>query len=157
MTILIGQQSIHTTPNAYSESVSSSFQTPTDSGSASAFCSLALPVADRAVGTDGGLQVLRWVVLLIMLVLSIGAAAQAQTITINGAGSGRVFDGVGAVSAGGSSRLLIDYPEPQRSQILDFLFKPNYGASLQTLKVEVGGDENSGVGAEPTHMRSAGD
>ena len=75
------------------------------------------------------------------MVLSMGAAAQAQTIAINGAGSGRVFDGVGAVSAGGSSRLLIDYPEPLRSQILDFLFKPNYGASLQTLKAEFGGDE----------------
>jgi hypothetical protein len=29
--------------------------------------------------------------------------------------AGRTFDGVGALSAGASSRLLIDYPEPQRS------------------------------------------
>ena len=44
--------------------------------------------------------------------------------------AGRTFDGVGAISGGGgNSRLLIDYPEPQRSQILDYLFKPGYGAA----------------------------
>jgi hypothetical protein len=58
---------------------------------------------------------------------------------------------VGAVSGGGgNSRLLIDYPEPQRSQILDYLFRPGYGASLQMLKLEIGGDSNSSVGAEPS-------
>jgi hypothetical protein len=61
------------------------------------------------------------------------------------------------VSAGASSRLLIDYPEPQRSQILDYLFKPNYGASLQHLKVEVGGDTNSTDGSEPSHMHTRTD
>ena len=61
------------------------------------------------------------------------------------------------VSAGASSRLLIDYPEPQRSQILDYLFKPNYGASFQHLKVEVGGDTNSTDGSEPSHMHTRAD
>ncbi len=78
-------------------------------------------------------------------------------IKIDGTGTGRVFEGIGGVSAGASSRLLIDYPEPQRSQILDYLFKPNYGASLQHLKVEVGGDTNSTDGSEPSHMRSRTD
>ena len=32
------------------------------------------------------------------------------------------FDGHGALSAGAASRLLIDYSEPYRSQILDFLY-----------------------------------
>ena len=32
---------------------------------------------------------------------------------------------------------LLAYKEPQRSQILDWMFKPDYGASLQILKVEV--------------------
>lgn len=42
-------------------------------------------------------------------------------MTIDGRGTGRVFDGVGAVSGGGgNSRVLYDYPEPQRSQILDY-------------------------------------
>ena len=94
----------------------------------------------------------------ISMLLLLGSAAQAQSfITIDGAGTGLVFEGIGGVSAGGSSRLLKDYAEPYRSQILDFLFKPNFGASLQDLKVEIGGDENSSAGAEPTHMRSVND
>ena len=52
-------------------------------------------------------------------------------------------------SAGASSKLLIDYPEPQRSEVLDLLFKPKCGASLQHLKVEIGGDINSTCGTEP--------
>lgn len=85
--------------------------------------------------------------------------AQAATaITINGASTGRTFDGVGAVSGGGgNSRLLIDYPELQRSQVLDYLFTPGYGAALQTLKVEIGGDTNSTSGAEPSHSHFRGD
>ncbi len=79
-------------------------------------------------------------------------------ITINGTSGGRTFDGVGAVSGGGgNSRLLIDYPEPQRGQILDYLFKPDYGASLQILKVEIGGDTNSTSGSEPSHAHFRGD
>ncbi|MFF2146106.1 RICIN domain-containing protein [Kitasatospora sp. NPDC058190] len=86
------------------------------------------------------------------------SAAAAQTITIDGTASGRTFDGLGAISGGGAtSRLLVDYPEPQRSQVLDYLFKPGYGAALQTLKVEIGGDANSSDGPEPSHMRSATD
>ena len=77
---------------------------------------------------------------------------QKAEIKIDGSGSGRVFEGIGGVSAGASSRLLIDYPEPQRGQILDYLFKPNYGACFQHLKVEIGGDVNSTDGAEPSHM-----
>jgi rhamnogalacturonyl hydrolase YesR len=41
---------------------------------------------------------------------------------------GKVFEGIGALSAGASSRLLIDYAEPYRSDILDYLFKPYFGA-----------------------------
>ena len=84
------------------------------------------------------------------------AAAGSQVVTVNGASAGRTFDGVGALSAGASSRLLIDYPEPERSQILDYLFKPDYGASLPILKVEIGGDTNSTDGTEPSHMRTPG-
>jgi hypothetical protein len=84
-------------------------------------------------------------------------AATSTSITLDGTKSGLVFDGVGAISGGGgNSRLLIDYPEPQRSQLLDYLFKPGYGASLQTLKIEIGGDTNSTDGAEASHMHTAG-
>ncbi|MET9451103.1 ricin-type beta-trefoil lectin domain protein [Streptomyces cinerochromogenes] len=93
------------------------------------------------------------------IVATTAAPAQAATsITINGASGGRTFDGVGAISGGGgNSRLLIDYPEPQRGQILDYLFKPGYGASLQMLKAEIGGDTNSTSGAEPSHQHTRSD
>jgi O-glycosyl hydrolase len=84
------------------------------------------------------------------------SAAVSTTINVNGAAGGRAFDGVGAISGGGgNSRLLVDYPEPQRSQVLDYLFKPGYGAAVQLLKVEIGGDANSTDGAEPSveHVR----
>ncbi|WP_405943703.1 ricin-type beta-trefoil lectin domain protein [Streptomyces sp. NBC_00932] len=85
------------------------------------------------------------------------AAAPSTSITVDGTKPGRTFDGVGAISGGGgNSRLLIDYPEPQRSQLLDYLFKPGYGASLQVLKLEVGGDTNSTDGAEPSHEHTRG-
>ncbi|GFS20696.1 galactocerebrosidase [Elysia marginata] len=59
-------------------------------------------------------------------------------------GYGQQFDGVGGLSGGGAtSKLLVNYPEKYRSEILDFLFKPNFGASLQILKVEIGGDVQS--------------
>ncbi len=93
------------------------------------------------------------------VVAAVAAPAHAATaISINGASGGRTFDGVGAISGGGgNSRLLIDYPEPERSQILDYLFKPGYGASVQILKIEIGGDTNSTSGAEPSieHTRGA--
>eukprot|EP00760_Papus_ankaliazontas_P006294 PhM_4_TR1297/c1_g1_i5/m.58225/K01202/GALC; galactosylceramidase len=68
-------------------------------------------------------------------------------------GPGRTFDGIGGLSGGGATSVLLwPYPEPQRSAILDYLFKPNFGASLQILKVEIGGDAQSTDGAEPSHM-----
>jgi hypothetical protein len=68
------------------------------------------------------------------------SSAQAISITLDGTTALHRFDGHGALSAGASSRLLWDYPEPQRSEVLDFLFKPNFGAMMSILKVEVGGD-----------------
>lgn len=87
-----------------------------------------------------------------------GVRLNAQTaVTLDGGSKGRIFDGLGAASAGASSRLLIDYPEPQRSEILDYLFKPGYGAALQHLKVEIGADVNSTDGSEPSPMRANSD
>ncbi|MEU1287634.1 ricin-type beta-trefoil lectin domain protein [Kitasatospora sp. NPDC005856] len=86
------------------------------------------------------------------------AAAAVQTsVTLDGGKPGLTFDGVGAISGGGgNSRLLVDYPEPQRTQLLDYLFKPGYGASLQVLKLEIGGDTNSTDGAEPSIEHTRG-
>jgi hypothetical protein len=84
--------------------------------------------------------------------------AATTTNVLDARQTGRVFEGVGAVSGGGgNARLLIDYPEPQRSQILDYLFKPNYGAALQHLKVEIGGSVDSSSGSEPTHQFTRSD
>ncbi len=86
-----------------------------------------------------------------------GAASVTTLIKVDGADTGRTFDGVGAISGGGgNSRLLIDYPAQQRSQILDYLFKPGYGASLQILKLEIGGDANSTDGSEPSVEHTRG-
>jgi hypothetical protein len=86
------------------------------------------------------------------------AAGTAAKATLDPAQLGRRFDGVGGVSGGGGgTRLLLDYDEPARSEILDFLFKPGFGASLQILKVEVGCDGDTTQGAEQTHMRTADD
>ena len=80
-------------------------------------------------------------------------AGHAQ-IMVDPEAPGRVFDGIGALSAGASSRLLPDYPEQQQHDILDMLFKPKWGASLHHLKVELGSDCNSTSGTEPAHRRS---
>ena len=95
--------------------------------------------------------------LLFSLVVEAPADDRPNVILLDPASSGRVFEGLGGVSAGASSRLLFDYPEPQRSEILDYLFTPHYGASLQHLKVEIGGDVNSTDGVEPSHMHSRTD
>ena len=74
-----------------------------------------------------------------------------QEITINANDQGRTFEGIGVLSAGGNTDLLKDYPEPYRSDVLDYLFKPKFGAGFQHLKVEIGGGENSTCGSEPSH------
>ncbi|MET8144269.1 ricin-type beta-trefoil lectin domain protein [Sphaerisporangium sp. NPDC005288] len=90
--------------------------------------------------------------------IGVSSAHAAVSITINGGSGGRTLDGVGAISGGGgNSRLLVDYPEPQRGQILDYMFKPGYGAAVQILKVEIGGDTNSTSGAEPSHRHTSAD
>jgi galactosylceramidase len=89
----------------------------------------------------------------------LSALAQAdQTIAVDGTGTGRTFDGMGAVSGGGATSVLLrDYVEPQRSQILDYLFKPNFGAAMSELYVEIGGDGNATQGSELSHMHTATD
>jgi len=81
----------------------------------------------------------------------VAASAPLTRIAVNGNSGDRVFDGVGAVlGGGGNARYLMDYPARQRDQILSYLFKPGYGAALQILKLEIGGDADSSDGAEPS-------
>ena len=68
------------------------------------------------------------------------------------------FDGIGGISGGGATtRLLIEYAPNVQEEILDFLFQPNFGASLHMLKVEIGGDSYSTDGSESSHMHSEHD
>jgi len=91
---------------------------------------------------------------------AVAPQARAQTttsISVNGASAGLTFGGIGAISGGGgNSRLLTDYPAAEQQQILDYLFKPDYGASLQILKVEIGGDTNSTDGSESSIEHTSG-
>jgi hypothetical protein len=85
------------------------------------------------------------------------ARAATTTISANGASAGLTFGGIGAISGGGgNSRLLTDYPAAEQTQILDYLFKPDYGADLQILKVEIGGDTNSTDGSESSMEHASG-
>ena len=84
--------------------------------------------------------------------------ATAQTIRLSSEASGKQFDGIGAVNGGGATSVLLkDYPEPWRSQIMDMVYKPMFGASVSTLLVEIPGDGNSTQGSMPSHSHFQGD
>jgi hypothetical protein len=105
---------------------------------------------------------------LFVVLAAAGAAAAAggqdnkqgvsvQPISLDGGSAHHGFDGIGALSAGASSRLLFDYPPAQQSDILDLLFLPNHAASVDILKVEIGGSAQSTDGSEPSHMLTRSD
>lgn len=72
----------------------------------------------------------------VLLCTTLCLASASSPLVIDKHGMSQTFDGIGGLSGGGAtSRLLVDYKEPQRSQVLDYLFKPNFAASLQILKV----------------------
>jgi galactosylceramidase len=93
-----------------------------------------------------------------LLMMAAMQITSAQTIIIDGKAGGQRFDGIGAVSGGGATSVLLkDYPVEQRNQVLDLLFKPKFGASISALLVEVPGDGNSTQGSEPSHMHTRND
>jgi galactosylceramidase len=82
----------------------------------------------------------------------------AQVVALKGDAGGPRFDGIGVVNGGGATSVLLkDYPDPQRSQILDLLYKPKFGASVGALLVEIPGDGNSTQGSMPSHMHTRDD
>lgn len=86
------------------------------------------------------------------------AAPATHTIVLRRDAGDRRFDGVGVVNGGGATSVLLkDYPEPQRGQILDLLYKPKFGASVSALLVEIPGDGNSTQGSMPSHMHTRDD
>ena len=92
----------------------------------------------------------------VSILLSCGI--KAQTLQLSANAKGKQFDGIGAVNGGGATSVLLkDYPEPQRSQIMDMVYRPKYGASLSAILVEVPGDGNSTQGSMPSHSHYQGD
>lgn len=64
------------------------------------------------------------------------------------------FHGIGGLSGGGAvSRMLPAYDDTTRSEIFDYLFKPDFGAALHILKVEIGSDCQSTDGSCVRLMR----
>ena len=87
-----------------------------------------------------------------------GLKAKPQTIRISGQSKGKTFDGIGIVNGGGATAVLLkDYPEKQRSEIMDLVYRPKFGASVSTLLVEIPGDGNSTQGSMPSHSHYRGD
>jgi hypothetical protein len=82
------------------------------------------------------------------------AVATAPLPVIGGtARCGRMYEGIGGL-LNSDAPWLRAYPEPQRSQVLDVLFRPQYAGSLQVLKLEVGGDGHSTINTESSHMHT---
>ncbi len=68
------------------------------------------------------------------------------------------WQGLGMVSANGSSRLLLDYKyeDPDEYQrILELLFAPDGPLKMQHFKIEMGSDINPSAGVEPSSKRAA--
>jgi hypothetical protein len=86
----------------------------------------------------------------------LGRSAQpGGVIDVNGSVVGRRFDGVGGLAAIGGARMLYEYEEPWRANILDLLFSPGYGGSYSILKIEIEGDVDSSYGSGPSYQHTA--
>ena len=104
---------------------------------------------------------------LLALLLCAGARLAGAVYSIAPSSAQPSWSGIGASFTGASAKLVRDYAEPWRTQLLDFLFSPSgapstyqsfRGAALTILRLEVGGDANSdGGGSAPSHMHSASD
>jgi hypothetical protein len=112
----------------------------------------------QAAGDTSGMTMQRTFLLSLALTAALPAYADVQTIALDGRAPGTRFDGIGVVDGGGATSVLLkDYPEPQRSQILDLMYKPKFGASVSALIVEIPGDGNSTQGSMPSHRHTRAD
>lgn len=97
-------------------------------------------------------------ILLLLVGMNFCTVSAQQSINIKHPAQGRLFEGIGAVNGGGATAVLLkDYPEPQRSQIMDMVFRPKFGASVSTMLAEIPGDGNSTQGSMPSHSHYKGD
>ncbi len=97
-------------------------------------------------------------VLTILILHGIPTKAGSQTVNISALSCGKQFDGIGVVDGGGATSVLLkDYPEPWRTQIMEMVYKPMFGASISALLAEIPGDGNSTQGSMPSHSHWRGD
>jgi galactosylceramidase len=97
-------------------------------------------------------------VLTILILHGIPTKTGAQTVNISARSNGKQFDGIGVVDGGGATSVLLkDYPEPWRTQIMEMVYKPMFGASISALLAEIPGDGNSTQGSMPSHSHWRGD
>lgn len=99
----------------------------------------------------GPCTVVQWA--LAALCLGAAGAVDESVASVDAATCGRKYEGIGALLASDAPWLKA-YPEPQRSDILDVLFRPAWAAGLQVLKLEVGGDGQSTTNTESSHMHT---
>ena len=100
----------------------------------------------------------RGLVAIAMVALLSFVSIATADINVDFGAATRNFEGIGGLSGGGATSVLLDrYPKQQKDEIFDFLFKPKFGASLQVVKVEIGGDSQSTDGTETSHMHSKDD
>ena len=80
-----------------------------------------------------------------------------HSVPIDSNNIGWKFNGIGGLDAVGGSRLLFEYPEPTKTQILDLIFSPNHAASYQILKTEINGDGDSSYGSGSSFKHTPND
>jgi len=95
---------------------------------------------------------MRFVSLLAAMAAASSAAAAAP-LPIDSTRCGRMYEGIGGL-LNSDAPWLKGYPEAQRSDILDALFKPSWAGGLQVLKLEVGGDGHSTINTESSHRHT---
>ena len=94
----------------------------------------------------------------LLLIFATCSVMAQQKVRISVQSTGKTFEGIGIVNGGGATSVLLkDYPEQQRREILDMVYKPKFGGSVSTLLVEIPGDGNSTQGSMPSHIHFRGD
>ena len=96
---------------------------------------------------------MRWFSLAVGLIAARSAASESIRIDSSQASNGRSYDGIGGLS-NSCAPWLRSFPEQQRSDIMDYLFLPGFGANMHILKLEIGGDAHSTINTESSHMHT---
>ena len=85
-----------------------------------------------------------------------GPTPPLGSIVFNGSALGIRYDGYWAMAVNGAARLLFEYAEPARTELLDLFFTPRgVGTAWQGLKVEIGGDVESSYGSMTSFMHTS--